>query len=115
MDTPRGVTIRIGYSSDTRIHYFNGISFDKVRIRVSDTYCIEYSYPYSCNIAEIHRVIAEEVVGASCHRVARRTPNHPYLARQLSDGEIWTAHGGVNPCGLFVRRGDQELRTRWLC
>ena len=29
----------------------------------------------------------------------------PYLARQLSDGEIWTAHGGVNPCGLVVRRG----------
>jgi hypothetical protein len=23
----------------------------------------------------------------------------------LSDGEIWIAHGGVNPCGLFVRRG----------
>jgi hypothetical protein len=23
----------------------------------------------------------------------------------LSDGEIWTAHGGVNPCGLVVRRG----------
>jgi hypothetical protein len=23
----------------------------------------------------------------------------------LSDGEIWTAHGGVNLCGLFVRRG----------
>jgi hypothetical protein len=22
----------------------------------------------------------------------------------LSDGEIWTAHGGVNPCGLIVRR-----------
>jgi hypothetical protein len=21
----------------------------------------------------------------------------PYLARQLSDGEIWIAHGGVNP------------------
>jgi hypothetical protein len=20
----------------------------------------------------------------------------------LSDGEIWTAHEGVNPCGLFV-------------
>jgi hypothetical protein len=33
----------------------------------------------------------------------------------MSDGEIWTAHGGVNPCGLFVRRGDRELRTRWLC
>jgi hypothetical protein len=31
----------------------------------------------------------------------------------MSDGEIWTAHGGVNPCGLFVRRGDRELRTRW--
>jgi hypothetical protein len=29
----------------------------------------------------------------------------PYLARQLSDGEIWIAHGGVNPCGFFVRRG----------
>jgi hypothetical protein len=23
----------------------------------------------------------------------------------LSDGEIWTAHGGVNLCGLVVRRG----------
>jgi hypothetical protein len=22
-----------------------------------------------------------------------------------SDGEIWIAHGGVNPYGLFVRRG----------
>jgi hypothetical protein len=30
----------------------------------------------------------------------------PYLARQLSDGEIWTAHGGVNPCGLVVRWGE---------
>jgi hypothetical protein len=30
----------------------------------------------------------------------------------LLDGEIWTAHGGVNPCGLVVRRGDRELRTR---
>jgi hypothetical protein len=29
----------------------------------------------------------------------------PYLARQLLDGEIWIANGGVNPCGLFVRRG----------
>jgi hypothetical protein len=33
----------------------------------------------------------------------------------LSDGEIRTAHGGVNPCGLVVRQGDRELRTRWLC
>jgi hypothetical protein len=33
----------------------------------------------------------------------------------LSDGEIWTAHGGVNPYGLVVWRGDRELRTRWLC
>jgi hypothetical protein len=31
----------------------------------------------------------------------------PYLARQLSDGEIWTT-GGVNPCGLVVRRGDRS-------
>jgi hypothetical protein len=29
----------------------------------------------------------------------------------VSDGEIWTAHGGVDPCGLVVRRGDRELRT----
>jgi hypothetical protein len=40
---------------------------------------------------------------------------YPYLARQLSDGEIWTAHEGVNPCVLVVRRGDRELRTRLLC
>jgi hypothetical protein len=33
----------------------------------------------------------------------------------LSDGEIWTTHRGVNPCGLVVQRGDLELRTRWLC
>jgi hypothetical protein len=33
----------------------------------------------------------------------------------MSHGEIWTAHGGVNPCGLIVRRGDREIRTRWLC
>jgi hypothetical protein len=32
----------------------------------------------------------------------------PYLARQLLDGEIWTAHVGVNPYGLFVRRGGVE-------
>jgi hypothetical protein len=25
----------------------------------------------------------------------------------LSDGEIWTAHGGVNPFGLVVRQGDR--------
>jgi hypothetical protein len=30
---------------------------------------------------------------------------NPYLARQLSDGEIWTAHRGVNPCGLVFLRG----------
>jgi hypothetical protein len=24
---------------------------------------------------------------------------------QLLDGEIWTAHRDVNPCGLFVRWG----------
>jgi hypothetical protein len=32
----------------------------------------------------------------------------------VSDGEIWTAHGGVNPYGLVVLRGDRELRTRRL-
>jgi hypothetical protein len=29
----------------------------------------------------------------------------PYLARQLSDGEIWTAHGGANTSGLVVPWG----------
>jgi hypothetical protein len=29
----------------------------------------------------------------------------PYLAHQLLDGEIWIAHGVVNPCGLVVRWG----------
>jgi hypothetical protein len=52
---------------------------------------------------KILTVIAEEVAGVSCHHAGRRAPNHPYLARQLSDCEMWTAHGGVNPCGLFVR------------
>jgi hypothetical protein len=42
------------------------------------------------------------IAGANCHHAARRTLNHPYLAHQLSDGEIWIAHGGVNPCGLVV-------------
>jgi hypothetical protein len=53
----------------------------------------------------ILRVVTEEVAGANCHHAARRARDHPYLARQLSDGEIWTAHRGVNPCGLFVRPG----------
>jgi hypothetical protein len=30
---------------------------------------------------------------------------YPYLARQLSYGEIWTAHRGVNPGSLVVRWG----------
>jgi hypothetical protein len=44
---------------------------------------------------------------------ARVAAAHP--GKGVSDGEIWTAHGGVNPCGLVVRQGDQELRTLWLC
>jgi hypothetical protein len=44
---------------------------------------------------------------------------HPQIAIHpecpLSDGEIWTAHGDVNPCGLVVQQGDWEIRTRWLC
>jgi hypothetical protein len=54
------------------------------------------------------------IAGANYYHAARRAHDHPYLARQLSDGEIWTAHGGVNPFGLFVRWGDQDLKTRWL-
>jgi hypothetical protein len=51
-----------------------------------------------------HSLQEDDAVGRS-HRVARRTLILPYLARQLSDGEIWTAHGGVNPSGLVVRWG----------
>jgi hypothetical protein len=29
----------------------------------------------------------------------------PYLAHQLSDGEIYIAHRGANPSGLVVRWG----------
>jgi hypothetical protein len=28
------------------------------------------------------------IAGANCHRATRRARDHPYLARQLSDGEI---------------------------
>jgi hypothetical protein len=43
--------ILVGYAdTDTQIHHFSGFSFDKVCIRVSDTYCIGYQYLYSCNI-----------------------------------------------------------------
>ena len=43
--------ILVGYAdTDTRIHRFSVFSFEKVCIRVSDTYCIRYSYPYSCNV-----------------------------------------------------------------
>jgi hypothetical protein len=31
--------------------------------------------------------------------------NKCLLSKWVSDGEIWMAHRGVNPCGLFVRRG----------
>jgi hypothetical protein len=48
------------------------------------------------------------------HGVCGGSPENHRVTRLL-DGEIWIAHGGVNPCGLVVRRGDQELRTRWLC
>jgi hypothetical protein len=42
---------------------------------------------------DILRVVTGEVTGANCHHAARRARDRPYLARQLSDGEIWTAHG----------------------
>jgi hypothetical protein len=57
--------------------------------------------------AEISFVLSPKMIArANCHHAARRTLNRPYLARQLSDGEIWTAYGGVNPCGLVVRWGE---------
>jgi len=46
--------ILVGYTNmDTQIHHFSGFSFEEMCIRVSDTYCIGYSYPYSCNIAKL--------------------------------------------------------------
>jgi hypothetical protein len=62
MYTPRGVTypypILVGYTdTDTRIHHFSEISFQKVRIRVSDMYCIGYPYPYNiganCRVEDV--------------------------------------------------------------
>jgi hypothetical protein len=63
-------------------------------------------------VAEISFLSSPKMIaGVNCHRATRRARDHPYLAHQLSDGEIWTVHGGVNPCGLVVRRGDRKLRT----
>jgi hypothetical protein len=63
MDTPRTVMyaypILVGYmDTDTRIHHFSEISFEKVRILVSDTYRIGYPYQYSCNIDRNDREFA---------------------------------------------------------
>jgi hypothetical protein len=39
--------------------------------------------------AEISFVSSPKMIaGANCHHASRRIPDHPYLARQLSDGEI---------------------------
>ena len=54
---------------------------------------------------ESHHAGGEDDAVARSHRTARRTSKHPYLVRQLSEVEIWTAHRGVNPGGLFVREG----------
>jgi hypothetical protein len=51
------------------------------------------------------------IAGANCHHATRRARDHPYLAHQLSDGEIWTAHGGVNPCGLVVRWEESKAKN----
>jgi hypothetical protein len=64
---------------------------------------------------DILRVVTEEVTGGNCHRAARRARDHPYLARQLSDGGSGQPTGVLIHVVLVVRRGDQELRTRWLC
>jgi hypothetical protein len=39
------------------------------------------------------------------NRTQGELPANPNRTRALSDGEIWTAHGSVNPRGLVVRRG----------
>jgi hypothetical protein len=31
--------------------------------------------------------------------------------KAVSDGEIRTAHGGVNPCGLFVGREESKAKN----
>jgi hypothetical protein len=44
-------------------------------------------------------------VGEGATGVDFKLPHGVDFRMRLSDGEIWTAHEGVNPCGLFVRRG----------
>jgi hypothetical protein len=39
----------------------------------------------------------KKIARANYHHAARRTRDHPYLTRQLSNGEIWTAHGVLIP------------------
>ena len=51
------------------------------------------------------------IPGANCHHTTRRAPELPYLARQLSEIEIWTVHRGVNPGGLFVRKKGLEAKS----
>ena len=53
----------------------------------------------------------EDDAVARSHQTARRTSKHPYLARQLSEVEIWTAHRRVNPGGLFVREEGLEAKS----
>jgi hypothetical protein len=44
------------------------------------------------------------IAGANCHHAAPK-------ARQLSDGEIWIADGGVNPCGLVDRLKESKAKN----
>jgi hypothetical protein len=50
-------------------------------------------YPEIVHSVLKHKFCIFSHVGTNCCKIL------------LLDGEIWTAHGGVNPCILFVRRG----------
>jgi hypothetical protein len=50
------------------------------------------------------------VAGANCHHATRRAPNLPLLGALTVRGLGLNSPQGVNTGGLFVRRGDRELK-----
>jgi hypothetical protein len=51
----------------------------------------------STGLARMSAMLAEKNDTRSGHHAAQRVPDHPYLARQLSEGETWTDPQGGLP------------------